>query len=103
MCYKTPYFMKNMCLLSVQFVLLLIIYLVYFRSDGGNMQNAMKILRGMNSDTFNYLESNKKKLNVNNAIPSFVDSWHAQQFPEVMKSMPFKAPGQEVNTVRFFS
>ena len=82
--------------------ILLFIYLIFFRSDGGNMKNAMKILQGLNSDTFNYLETNKKKLNINNAIPTFHDSYKAAQFPEVKMQMPF-TKGQEINTVKFFS
>jgi len=39
--------------------LLFIIYAIYFRADGGNLMNAIKILKGLNSNTFNYLESNK--------------------------------------------
>ena len=47
------------------------------------MQNALKILRGMNSDTFNYLESNKQKLNVNNAIPVFHDTRNSVPYDEI--------------------
>ena len=94
-----------MFLLLIQFFVLLLIYLIYFRSDGGNLNNAMKILKGLNSDTFNYLETNKKKLNVNGVVPSFIDTWNADKYAEVKKQMPlihdmfFK----EINTVRFFS
>lgn len=102
--YRTPYFIKNMFLLLIQMAILLVIYLIYFRTDGGSIQSAIKILRGLNSDTFNYLETNKKKLNVNNAIPFFVDTWHAEKFEEMKKAMPLVSPElREVNTVKFFS
>ena len=48
-----------MCILSV---LLFIIYAIYFRADGGSLQSALKILKGLNSNTFNYLEVNKHML-----------------------------------------
>lgn len=83
--YNTPYFLKNLCLLAIQFTALLFIYLLYFRSDGGNLKNAMKILSGLNSNTFNYLETNKDKLNVYASMPVFSDSYHADIFPDVKK------------------
>lgn len=55
--YKAPYYIKNAFFLAVQAVLLLFIYLIYFRSDGGSLKNAVKIMRGLNSTTFNYMES----------------------------------------------
>ena len=52
-------------------VLLFIIYVIYFRPDGGSIQNAMKILKGLNSNTFNYLDANRAQLNVDKDIPIF--------------------------------
>lgn len=73
-CYRAPYFIKNIFLLSVQGVLLVFVYLVFFRSDGGNLNNAIKILKGLDSRTFNYLESNKDRLNVDSrSVPMFHD------------------------------
>lgn len=51
--------------------MLLIIYLVFFRADGGTLKSALKILKGLNSNTFNYLESNKEALLVGKDIPKF--------------------------------
>ena len=45
-------------------ILLFIIYAIYFRADGGNYDNILKILKGLNSNTFNYLETNKKMLGI---------------------------------------
>ena len=56
-CYKSPYYIKNLFLMGVMSVVLFIIYVVYFRADGGNILNIMNILKGLNSNTFNYLES----------------------------------------------
>lgn len=57
-----------MCVLSV---LLFVIYAIYFRADGGNYANVIKILRGLNSNTFNYLETNKHLLRVDKKIPEY--------------------------------
>ena len=42
--------------------ILVIIYCFYFRGDGGSLNNALKILRGLNSNTFNYLEEHKEEV-----------------------------------------
>ena len=54
-CCKTPYWVRNIVLLLIQGVLLMFIYFLYFRADGGSIENALKILKGLNSNTFNYL------------------------------------------------
>lgn len=69
--YRWPYFIKNLFLLALEAFLLMLIYLIFFRSDGGNINNAIKILKGLNSNTFNYLESNKEKLNIGKLVPMF--------------------------------
>ena len=69
-CYRAPYFIKNLFLLAVQATLLLFIYLIFFRSDGGSFNNAIKILKGLNSNMFNYLESNKGTL-LTKQIPQY--------------------------------
>jgi len=43
----------------ILFIILGAIYLKYFRADGGSYEAAMKILQGLNSNTFNYLETHK--------------------------------------------
>ena len=55
--FKTPSWLKNILLVLTLIVILFVSYFVYFRSDGGNFLNIMKILKGMNSNTFNYLRS----------------------------------------------
>ena len=86
--YKWPYTMKNMFLLVLQLLLLILIYLIFFRADGGSLQGALKILKGLNSNTFNYLDLHRDELQVDRKIPTFsVDPNDAQS----------------VNTVKFFS
>lgn len=43
-------------------VLMFIIYVIYFRADGGSIENAIKILKGLNSNTFNYLTANMEQI-----------------------------------------
>ena len=44
------------------------IYVVYFRADGGNLTNIMNILNGLNSNTFNYLESQKSLIGLDDEV-----------------------------------
>ena len=64
--------------------ILFVIYIMYFRPDGGSITNALKILKGLNSNTFNYLDANKAQLNVDKTIP-------------IMKA------GVVISTMNFFS
>ena len=57
-CYKAPAYIKNIFLMIMLACLLFIIHVVYFRSDGGSILSAVNILKGLNSNTFNYLQSN---------------------------------------------
>lgn len=59
-CYKAPYYIKNLFLMIVLAIALFVIYVVYFRADGGHYTNVLNIIRGLNSQTFNYLEANSK-------------------------------------------
>jgi len=52
-----PYYVKNVFLFGIQVLLLFVIYVVYFRADGGSLENAYKIFMGLNRNTFNYLSS----------------------------------------------
>ena len=82
--YKSPYYIKNIFLMMVLGLLLSIIYLIYFRPGGGNFTSALKILKGLNSNTFNYLESNSGALMVD-------------------KDVPMWKKGQTITTIQFFS
>jgi len=86
-----------------QAVLILIIYLIFFRADGGSMENAYKILRGLNSKTFNYLTHSdvKSTLGVGKELPIF----HMPgDEPKTDMSAPFDSEDEEViNSMKFFS
>lgn len=89
-CYKSPYYVKNMFLMIVLSILLFIIYAIYFRADGGNYANIIKILKGLNSNTFNYLETNKNLLGLGKTMPEFT----------IEHGNP---NARNVNTLEFFS
>jgi hypothetical protein len=71
-------------------ILLFIIYAIYFRADGGNYANIIKILKGLNSNTFNYLETNKNLLGLGKTMPEF----------KIEHGNP---NARNVNTLEFFS
>lgn len=60
-----PYYVKNVLLVCLQVILLFIIYLIYFRPDGGSIESAYKILKGMNSNSFNYFEAHMSEISAN--------------------------------------
>lgn len=55
---RTPFYIKNFFLLVILTIMLGFIYIIYFRKDGMVYQNIPKILKGLNSNTFNYLDAN---------------------------------------------
>ena len=56
---RTPYFIKNIILLLLLSIILIIVYFLYFRKDCLSVKMIPKVLKGLNSNTFNYLEINK--------------------------------------------
>ena len=70
-CYKAPYYIKNLFLMGVLAVILFMIYVIYFRADGGHYQNVLNILKGLNSNTFNYLETNRDALGLDPEIQHY--------------------------------
>jgi hypothetical protein len=61
---RTPFYIKNFFLLCILNFLLLIIYMIYFRKDCMTIMNIPKVLKGLNSNTFNYLETNSNSLKI---------------------------------------
>lgn len=51
------------CLVAIDFI--------YFKNENGSVKIAMKILKGLTSSTFNFLEQNKKKLEADEDIVAF--------------------------------
>lgn len=55
---RTPFYIKNLVLLSILFLILGFIHVIYFSKDGSGslrIKSISKLLKGLNSDTFNYL------------------------------------------------
>ena len=73
-CYKTPFYIKNLFLIGVLAVCLVVIDFVYFRTENGSIDGVIKMLRGLSSSTFNYLEQQKKHLDADYYESFDVDS-----------------------------
>ena len=58
--YKIPYFVKNLALLVLLSAILLPIYFAHFRKESLGYQTIYKLLMGLNSKTFNYLQANSE-------------------------------------------
>jgi len=62
---RTPFYIKNLFLLTALSFALALIYLIYFSREGGGalrIQSISKLLKGLNSDTFNYLALHSESL-----------------------------------------
>ena len=67
--YKIPYFIKNLFLLFLLACIMVPIYFVHFRHESIKIQNIYRLVAGLNSRTFNYLQDQAKaKLNVKEKI-----------------------------------
>ena len=58
--YKIPYFIKNLALLILLGAILLPIYFAHFRKESLGYTTIYKLLMGLNSKTFNYLQANSE-------------------------------------------
>ena len=56
--YKIPYFVKNCALLVLMMAILIPIYFAHFRKESLGYHTIYKLLLGLNSKTFNYLQAN---------------------------------------------
>jgi len=77
---KTPYYIKNFVLLCVLSFMLLVIYAVYFRKDGIQLSGITRILKGLNSETFNYLETNSEPLRLARLLNNYQAAITSNQF-----------------------
>ena len=63
--YKIPYFMKNLFLLICLFFISLVSYIINLSPHNVvTILTVQKIIAGLNSHTFNYLETNKGQLQI---------------------------------------
>ena len=77
---RTPFYIKNFFLLSLLGLLLSFVYLIYFRKDGMVIQNISKILKGLNSNTFNYLEVHSDSLRLTKLLNNYQTTISSNQF-----------------------
>ena len=67
--YKIPYFIKNLILLLGLACIMVPVYIVHFRRESIGVTNIYKLLAGLNSRTFNYLEEHAaNSLNVKKTL-----------------------------------
>ena len=71
-CYKSP-LIRNVFLMMVLFVVTMFIYMIYFWQSGSSYTTMMKVLNGLNSHTFNYLEEHADLIKANNTVPVKMD------------------------------
>lgn len=77
---KTPFYVKNFFLICVLNFLLINIYFIYFRRDGMVFSNISKILKGLNSNTFNYLEVNADSMRLTKLLNNYQAQISSNQF-----------------------
>ena len=77
---RTPFYIKNLFLLIQLFVILGFIYVIYFRKDCMVFKNISKILKGLNSNTFNYLETNSESLRLTKLLNNYQTVISSNQF-----------------------
>ncbi len=72
---RTPFYIKNFFILIGLVFFLLIVYAIYFRNEGVYVTSIAKILRGLNSETFNYLQDHRDSLKITDKLQTYsVDS-----------------------------
>ena len=70
---RTPYYIKNFFILVALLLFLSVTYLIYFSREGVYMKSITKILRGLNSETYNYLQGHKESLRITPVIQTYRD------------------------------
>ena len=68
---RTPFYIKNLALLIFMSIFLFVCYMVYFRKDCMTITNITRVLKGLNSNTFNYLESNSDSLRIGKVLNDY--------------------------------
>lgn len=77
---RTPFYIKNLFLLLQLAFLMMVIYIVYFRKDGMTVQNVLKVLKGLNSNTFNYLGAHSDTLRLTKLLNNYQAQITSNQF-----------------------
>jgi hypothetical protein len=67
--YKQPSYIRNAFLMLILLVILVIFFIVFMANGDSSYPSMMKVLRGFNSHTFNYLENHASTLYADKEIP----------------------------------
>lgn len=99
---RTPGYIKNVFLLGTLTFMLSVIYVLYFSKDGNSamrIQNIVKLLKGLNSDTFNYLTQHSERLSLTQLLNNYQSEINSNQFiDECMRiNKPCKFQGMAKN------
>lgn len=71
-CYKTP-MVRNIFLMMALSMMMLVIYVMYFYQNTGDYNSMLKVMKGLGSNTFNYLEQNAQELKAGDPVPVKMD------------------------------
>ena len=68
---RTPFYIKNFFILCALLFFLFTVYLIYFSREGVYVTSITKILRGLNSETFNYLGDHRDSLKITEKLQTY--------------------------------
>jgi hypothetical protein len=68
--YKIPYFIKNIILLSLMACVMVPTYIFNYRAGELNIKTVYRMIAGLNSDTFEYIQANEGDLMISPSIKS---------------------------------
>lgn len=77
---KVPFYIKNLFLLFILSIILSFVYLMYFRRDGMYVLNIQRILKGLNSNTFNNLVIKSEPLRLTRLLNNYQAQISTNQF-----------------------
>lgn len=103
---RTPFYIKNTFLLGVLAAILSLVYLIYFSRDTGGslrIQSISKLLKGLNSDTFNYLALHSDPLKYTKLLNNYQIEITSNQFVDdcLKISKPCKFEGLATQWPKF--
>ena len=77
--YKIPYFIKNIILLFLLGCILAPTYLYHMKRGQVNVNTVYRMIAGLNSETFDYLQHRRKELHISDTIKTI----HVQRATQV--------------------
>lgn len=68
--YKIPYFIKNIALLLLMAVVMVPTYIFNYRAGDLSVKTVYRMIAGLNSETFEYIQANERNLMITPSIKS---------------------------------